>query len=299
MPLGLVVNSDFMGGTVTAISGNTVTLSGNANATTAFVQVTTSATNSPTVEVTNVEAGLAVGSTLLGKTVTNIASTTITLNGNANAAIATPTFVAFTPVVTVNSSSLATPTVVVASVPSILNVGSTLLGRSVTNIVQHHDHVERQCQCRHRRTHRAAVRRRGPDPVHHHGPDLHRGHQHLQGSAPARGADRRERLGDSGRVLAHFFPRSRADVPHDRRVRGRSGAGNHLQELDDREHATAPGHSAFRSARLEKPTLNFIHREGLVFRANFVPNPYAYGGNGAPPVSARTPPAFPVWNTTG
>ena len=50
----------------------------------ANVNVTSSNTGSPTVTVASVPANLVVGATLLGRTVTNIAGTTITLDGNAN-----------------------------------------------------------------------------------------------------------------------------------------------------------------------------------------------------------------------
>lgn len=43
------------------------------------------------------------------------------------------------------------------------------------------------------------------------------------------------------------------------------------------------GNLGIPASALEKPTLTFIFREGLVLRANFAPNPYALGANSAAP----------------
>jgi RHS repeat-associated protein len=60
-------------------------------ASTGNATVTTASTSSATVTVASVPPGLAVGSIFMGRTVTVISGNTITLNGNANATIATAT----------------------------------------------------------------------------------------------------------------------------------------------------------------------------------------------------------------
>lgn len=55
------------------------------------VSVTSSTAGSPTITVASVPSYLTVGSAMLGRTVTEISGTTITLNGNANVAISSPT----------------------------------------------------------------------------------------------------------------------------------------------------------------------------------------------------------------
>jgi hypothetical protein len=135
LPSGLAPGSTLLGRTVLAISDTMVTLNGVANqaiaaptdvAFTPVVEVSASALNSNVVTVESVPALLAPGATLLGRSVTNIVGHSITLSGNANAAVGT---------VTVKTSSTSSPVVTVAAVPPALVAGSALLGQSVNAIV--------------------------------------------------------------------------------------------------------------------------------------------------------------------
>lgn len=111
----------------------------------ANVTVSTSSTASTSVTVASVPTALTVGSTLLGRTVSTIVGTTLTLSGNANATVTTATQKPFispaatvVPVaviaVSVNNSSTTSTKVTVDSVPAQLIVGVTLLGEPVTKI---------------------------------------------------------------------------------------------------------------------------------------------------------------------
>ncbi|MCX8494576.1 MAG: hypothetical protein ORN51_00130 [Akkermansiaceae bacterium] len=109
------------------------------------VIVTASSTTTTSVTVSSVPSDMVTGSTLLGKTISAISGTTITLSGNANAAVSSATSVPFVspsatvvPVaaiaVSVRSSSRTSKVVTVDSVPTSLVVGTILLGESVVKI---------------------------------------------------------------------------------------------------------------------------------------------------------------------
>jgi len=111
----------------------------------ANVTVSSSSTATTSVTVASVPSALTLGSTLLGRTVSTISGTTLTLSGVANATITAATQKAFVspaasvvPVavisVSVSNSSATSNKVTVVSVPADLIVGVTLLGEPVTKI---------------------------------------------------------------------------------------------------------------------------------------------------------------------
>ncbi|MES2705021.1 MAG: hypothetical protein V4726_00315 [Verrucomicrobiota bacterium] len=105
VPSTLMVGSTLLGGTVTAISGATVTLNANANtaltsAAASFtstplplgsVNVTSASTDSTRITVASVPVTLVTGATLLGQPVTAVSGTTVTLAGEANANVTSST----------------------------------------------------------------------------------------------------------------------------------------------------------------------------------------------------------------
>ncbi len=112
------------------------------------VVVTASSTSSPTVTVESVPSGLTTGARLLGRTVSTVVGTTITLSGgNAEATINTATVRTFytaptsltpiplTNVNVVQSNTGSNVVTVAASPPPQLVVGATLLGQPITNVI--------------------------------------------------------------------------------------------------------------------------------------------------------------------
>lgn len=117
VPIHLTQGSTLLGRTVNSISGNTITLSGNANQTITStvpltvvsftpsqsvvalgsVSVTSSSTSSANVTVASVPANLASGATLLGQRVNFINGNTFTLSGNANKTISAASPESFIP----------------------------------------------------------------------------------------------------------------------------------------------------------------------------------------------------------
>ena len=113
VPQGVGIGSVLLGQAITAISGTTLTLAGNASNTytaatavavtgaipTAIysVNVTACSTDSKKVTVASVTPGVVVGATLLGEPITAISGTLITLAGTANQTITTSTAVTVTP----------------------------------------------------------------------------------------------------------------------------------------------------------------------------------------------------------
>ena len=154
MPDGFGVGSTLLGSTVVSISGNTVTLAGNATAavgqseqytstgsggSAGNVTIAASNTSSPTVTLGSgtLPAGFGVGSTLLGSTVQSISGTTVTLASNANTTISAPNqSESYSDNVSVASSDTGSTAVTLASpvLPPGFGVGSNLLGSTVQSI---------------------------------------------------------------------------------------------------------------------------------------------------------------------
>ena len=112
VPQGVGIGTVLLGQAITAISGTTLTLAGNASTaiTTSTpvavngipvaaysVNVTACSTDKKQVTVASITEGVVVGATLLGEPITAISGTNITLAGTANRTITTSTPVTVTP----------------------------------------------------------------------------------------------------------------------------------------------------------------------------------------------------------